>query len=407
MVFEGVYPKESVSVSSDPLSFIEDGANTTVTKDNITPSNNAPLPVEINGIDGGIGANEIDSGSPMKVGGVYNNTLPTYDDTDRTNLQSDANGRVLVSERRIEEQNAIDNEVDSGNPIKVGSVYNNLSQTYDDGDRADLQSDINGRILITERRIEEQNSVANSADNGNPIKVGGVYNNALPTYDDGDRTNLQTDSEGRILVKNHSSVADNAADSENPIKVGSKYNLLQQNYDDGDKADLQCDANGRILITERRIEQQNAVDNGPDVGNPIKVGGVYNATPQTYNDGDRANLQLDINGRLLTDDKFLTVVDIMDTKLLDSSITLIPRSSLNAISIVASLASNIKKVQVFNDIGAYMALYDDAARTNLLCVLPLVSGEVELKRNSGTALFLGHLEDTDITSGKITMNFLG
>lgn len=44
------------------------------------------------------------------------------------------------------------------------------------------------------------NIAADAADSGNPIKIGGVYNAALPNYDDGDRTNMQTDQYGRILI---------------------------------------------------------------------------------------------------------------------------------------------------------------------------------------------------------------
>lgn len=44
------------------------------------------------------------------------------------------------------------------------------------------------------------NSAAGAADAGNPIKVGGVYNTTLPVYTNGQRTNIQTDASGRILV---------------------------------------------------------------------------------------------------------------------------------------------------------------------------------------------------------------
>ena len=43
-------------------------------------------------------------------------------------------------------------------------------------------------------------------------------------------------------------------------------------------------------------------DNGVDVGKPVKVGGRYNASEPTYADGDRADLQVDVNGRLQTAD---------------------------------------------------------------------------------------------------------
>lgn len=43
----------------------------------------------------------------------------------------------------------------------------------------------------------------------------------------------------------------------------------------------------------------NSVASGAaDSGNPVKVGGKYNATPPTLDDGDRGDIQLDVNGNL-------------------------------------------------------------------------------------------------------------
>lgn len=44
--------------------------------------------------------------------------------------------------------------------------------------------------------------------------------------------------------------------------------------------------------------QGTAASNAAAVGNPVMVGGKYNATPQTFDDGDVANLQGDVNGNL-------------------------------------------------------------------------------------------------------------
>lgn len=40
----------------------------------------------------------------------------------------------------------------------------------------------------------------------------------------------------------------------------------------------------------------NVAEDAADAGNPVKVGGVYNAADVELDDGDRGNLQLDING---------------------------------------------------------------------------------------------------------------
>lgn len=52
-------------------------------------------------------------------------------------------------------------------------------------------------------------------------------------------------------------VADNAADSGNPIKVGAKYNATQPTYDDGDRADLQVNSRGELIV--RLYTASNAI----------------------------------------------------------------------------------------------------------------------------------------------------
>jgi len=106
---------------------------------------------------------------------------------------------------------------------------------------------------------------------------------------------------------------------------------------------------------------------------------------------------------------FLTPVDFLDVSPHIPSTTTIPKSSDNAISVVAVVAADIKKIQVIEDIGSFMALYSDAARTGLLCYLPLAGGEVEVSIAAGTAIYLGAVYDVDIDGAgtALMINFLG
>jgi hypothetical protein len=155
-------------------------------------------------------------------------------------------------------------------------------------------------------------------------------------------------------------------------------------------------------------------DNDPDTENPLKVGGRYNLAPPVYVDGDKADLQTDINGNLLVNVASLpsvvipTVVQSIDTfPLLDTWGTPIPMFGTAAIPIVATLFANVTKIQVIEDIGSYMALYADAARTLFLCTLPLGGGEVEISMAAGSSVFIGGLGSSDIGEGKIAINFIG
>lgn len=103
----------------------------------------------------------------------------------------------------------------------------------------------------------------------------------------------------------------------------------------------------------------------------------------------------------------IAVKDFLDVGLFDASVTNIPASTLDATQVVATLAAAVTKIQIIEDIGEFMALYSDAARTNLLCFLPLGGGEVEVSIGAGSSIFIGHLKGTNIVSGNIAINFLG
>ena len=56
-----------------------------------------PSGIVTRGKDIGVANNAADSGNPIKVGGVYNSTPPTLDSADRGDLQLDVNGNLQVS----------------------------------------------------------------------------------------------------------------------------------------------------------------------------------------------------------------------------------------------------------------------------------------------------------------------
>jgi hypothetical protein len=139
----------------------------------------------------------------------------------------------------------------------------------------------------------------------------------------------------------------------------------------------------------------------------------------TSADGDNQELKTNANGELyVTDSQVLSqlqslnggldIVDQLDTGVLDPTATTIPRSSNNAVSVVASLAADVRKIQTIEDVGEFMAIYSDAARTSLICYLPLAGGEVEVNIASGTTVYIGAVKDSDITTDtRLMIQFLG
>jgi hypothetical protein len=78
--------------------------------------------------------------------------------------------------------------------------------------------------------------------------------------------------------------------------------------------------------------------------------------------------------------------------------------SSTAIIAVKTLTNDIKEIQTVEDIGEFVGLYSG---TNLQAILPLGGGTVKINLPSTTVVGLKSLTGTDITSGKIAINFLG
>lgn len=86
---------------------------------------------------------------------------------------------------------------DSGNPVKIGGRHNSALPTFTNGQRGDLQIDANGRQLVA----ASGDVAAASADSGNPLKIGSVFNTTAPTYTNGQRGNLQMSARGSLNVQ--------------------------------------------------------------------------------------------------------------------------------------------------------------------------------------------------------------
>lgn len=122
---------------------------------------------------------------------------------------------------------------------------------------------------------------------------------------------------------------------------------------------------------------------------------------------------LDSTGQISVVEGITTVVDFLDVGTYVPSTSgngIIPRSSNNAVQVVASLAANVTKIQSVSDVGEFINLYTDAARTNLLCHMVLTPDEiVDIDIPAGTSVFMGAAKDQDIddNSSVIQLNFIG
>ena len=167
----------------------------------------------------------------------------------------------------------------------------------------------------------------------------------------------------------------------------------------------------RFTSGDNSDEEVQVIDNSD--ANSVLIGQELPNTPSTDSFSILRSLTptLASSGALQTTAAQVSVVDTLDAgSLVPTGGSLIPRSSNNALEVVNSLAADVTKIQVISDIGQFMNLYSDAARTQLICHLPLTPDEsVDVSISSGTTLYVGAAKDSDINDANsiLQINFIG
>lgn len=87
----------------------------------------------------------------------------------------------------------------------MGSIYRATLSSVADNETQAIAIDAFGRQIVIGSAAD------NSAFVDNPVGVGGIYNSALPTYDDGDQVTDQHDASGRKIVNDDQVLASLAA----------------------------------------------------------------------------------------------------------------------------------------------------------------------------------------------------
>lgn len=146
------------------------------------------------------------------------------------------------------------------------------------------------------------NVVSGATDSGNPLKVGGVYNSAIPTFTTGQRGDLQFNINGHARIQLNTGAATGADARANTV------GFVNQQGQDATGVGLGMFPyvfNGTTWDRQRgdttgAFSVGNVASGATDSGNPLKVGGVYNSTLPTYTSGQRGDLQVDTRGRLFS-----------------------------------------------------------------------------------------------------------
>lgn len=139
---------------------------------------------------------------------------------------------------------------------------------------------------LTGGTLKAQGNVASAAtDSGNPVKVGGVYNSTLPTFTNGQRGDLQLNANGGLILGG-GTVASGATDANNPIKVGGVYHTTAPTFTDGQRGDLQLDNNGNVKDTlATLIAGEDLTANVMKVEQRFSYASISTATTTTVKSG--------------------------------------------------------------------------------------------------------------------------
>jgi hypothetical protein len=157
-------------------------------------------------------------------------------------------------------------------------------------------------VVVNSGAVTATGNVASGAtDSGNPVKIGAKYNATLPTYTDGQRAELAVNAKGSLITVQTSGVAGADAQGNGTLAApivssGSTATMMGVgNYlFNGTSWDrVRGDTTSGTYVG-------GAVASGAaDSGNPVKVGGKYNATVlPTFSDGQRTDFQTTIRGLL-------------------------------------------------------------------------------------------------------------
>lgn len=125
-------------------------------------------------IQGNIAAGATDSGKPVKVGGVYNSTPPTYTNGQRGDAQLDSQGRLITSPAPLSSSTdsiaagglAAHGAAASGNPVRAGARYRSAPATVSDGQMTDFLVDEYGqqKMVIVGIPFAQLRAMDNSED---------------------------------------------------------------------------------------------------------------------------------------------------------------------------------------------------------------------------------------------------
>lgn len=431
-----------VTTSQGPVQFRRDGVPQEVIEDTGTPANNRPLPVKLTDFSGDMVLNatnlnlevqldhnsatpdSIQIGDGTEIMAINaSNEAQVRDDDANTTLTS-IDGKILTY------------DLDTGGGTEnVPGVNLRFSANGGSVEAGTVADPIRIDPVGTTSQPVVGNVADNAADSGNPVKAGAIYEAALPTYDDGDRSTLHTNVSGELLTRNSTAEASlSSIDAGIPAALGQAAMAASMPVVvASDQSSLPTTPDG------------SAAANAADSGNPIKVGAVYNAALPTYDDGDRTNLQSDVNGKLLTSDTVaqaslaaidagipsalgqaamaasmpvviasdqssvpVSVVALSQKEFVRNDYTGTAVTTAAYVQLIASLAFDVKEIEIFDSSGETLKLALGAAASEVdqLLVFPGGNGRIPFSASATDRLSIRAVS-ANATVGEVSINLYG
>jgi len=99
---------------------------------------------------------------------------------------------------------------------------------------------------------------------------------ATDSVDEGDIGLVRMTLDRKLITQPEGGVAAGAADTKNPIKVGGKYNATAPTLDDGDRGDVNLDVNSNMQVNQRTLQA------GEDLSNNVMATTNRKLASSTY-----------------------------------------------------------------------------------------------------------------------------
>jgi len=398
--------------------FVRDGSNQAVTEDTVAPINNRPLPVKLVDLTGDITvtANELNIN--------LDSTNDSVEIIQATHDNVNLNANIQVG----------DVDVANGNPVPIADAGGSITidNTNLDAALSTIATEaslaaINAKLVsgtdIGDVTINNAAGVSavNIQDGGNSITVDNtnldaalstLATEATATTIAGDTTSLDAKQPalGAALTA-ASSPVNIASDQIVPISA-SALPLPTGAATESTLATIDADTSalaGTVAGSEVQVDIVASLPAGTNNIGDVDLASPIPAGTNNIGDVDIASaLPAGTNTIGAVDLNRLTTVDFLDTPLLDAGSTAIPASG-SYLQVIASTAAAIKKIQIYDTTGEFWGIYTGAAASETLAAVvgPGSNETIEVAIAASERITLSSLTGTAITSGNVTMNFLG